>query len=259
MNTILKVDEIRLSKLNNAEYTNYMERTIRLIEAATVEKLGLTETDLSKRGSNFVKMNDLVAQSRISDDTARLATIDEERDNIVVYLMAEIENKRRSPISAIKEAAISLYNTLHVYTGIQTLPAQQETQQIEGFISDCYKAESMDKVTVLGLDAVIEQLSKLNREYAAITAQRTNNGVDTRLDNSKTVRADNDPIYDYITTMAFVTSVATPSAEATIFITHMNALIKETNTLYKQRTSKPKVDPNKPAEPSTDADLPAGE
>ena len=79
MNTILKIDEIFLSKLNNAEYTNFMSRTLTEVGTATVEKLGITNGDMIALSDNITKMQDLVAQSRISDDTARLAALSDPR------------------------------------------------------------------------------------------------------------------------------------------------------------------------------------
>lgn len=256
MNTILKIDEIRLSKLNNAEYTNFMSRTLTEVGVATVEKLGITNDDMIALSDNITEMQDLVAQSRISDDTARLAALDEERDNIVIYIIAEVDNKRRSPIAAVKEAATSIYNQIHVYTGIQNLPTQQETQQVIGFVTDCLKTENNAHMSALGLTEVVNELLRINTEYGDITEHRTTNGVDTSIENSKTVRAANDPIYDYIMTMAFVTSISTPSAEATLFIQRQNALIKETNTLYNLRTSTSDKKPEDQDEPSADPEQP---
>ena len=44
-----------------------------------------------------------------------------------------------------------------------------------------------------------------------------------------------DEQYDDLITIAFVTSVATPSKEATDFVVYMNKLIAETETAYNQR------------------------
>lgn len=41
--------------------------------------------------------------------------------------------------------------------------------------------------------------------------------------------------YDDLVTIAFVTSVATPSKEATDFVVYMNKLIADTNAAYNQR------------------------
>ena len=241
MKELVKINSIGLEKLNNAEYTNFMSRFREEVATATPEKLGLTADELTSLDASIAKMQDLVAKSRISDNTVKLAELDNERDNIVIYIMAEIDNKRRSPLANVKAAAISLHNATHQYKGIQKVADQQETQKINGLLLDLAKPENAPNATLLGLDEVIVQLSTTNTEYANITAERTHEKTDTTTDNSKTVRSQNDKVYDHIVTMAFVTSVATPSVESSTFVTNTNALIDETNTRYNQRRSAEKA------------------
>lgn len=232
---ITKINEMRLAKLNNAEYTNYMSRVCSLVETATIEKLGITEPTLQALQSTIQKMQDLVSQSRISDITAVLEDLDKKRDAIISYIMAEIKNKQKIPLEAMQKSAISLYNATKNYVGMQNLPNQQETQQINGFLMDCAKEVNAPNVTTLALDPMLQELKTVNDEYTNLTQERTNTEASTKIDNSKTVRQENEATYETIVTMAFVTSIANPTQEASTFVTNINALIEETNTLYNQR------------------------
>lgn len=240
MKVILKIGNLYLPNLNNAEYTNLMSRVRAEVEVATSAKLGITDEDLAAFDENIKKMQDLVGESRISDDTARLAATDLNRDKLVVYLLDEVKLKQKSPNTDVRAASISLYNAIRVFRGIQRLPTLQETEYIRALIKDCRKAENMAHLTLLGLDFVIEQLEQANSKYALITDHRTQSRVASRIESSQTVRAANDPLYDYILTMAFAVSVATPSDEASFFIQQINAIIKEINTLNKMRVGKSK-------------------
>ena len=51
-------------------------------------------------------MNDIVAQSRISDLTAELADLDKQRDDLVVYLFSSLRSKKTSPVAAEKEPEV---------------------------------------------------------------------------------------------------------------------------------------------------------
>ena len=53
--------------------------------------------------------------------------------------------------------------------------------------------------------------------------------------NSATVRLRMDSLYDDITTLAFVQSIAAPTAQTAAFVTNMNALIDEATALYNLR------------------------
>lgn len=241
METIVKINEIRLTKLDNPEYNNLMTHMLNAAKIATAEKLGVTDEDFAALETNINKMKDLIAQSQISEETAFLTKIDKYRDDLLVYLMAEINNKRKSPIENIKEDALPLYNTTKLYVGSQKAADQKETQLIKGLIFDLKKPENAYRVTALGLDEIVSQLDFRNTQYEEFTESRTESQAEHKIDNSKTVRAENDPLYDYITTKAFITSVATPSEEASKFITKLNATIEETETRYNQRKAAAKA------------------
>ena len=116
MKTIVKIKDFGLTKLNNAEYTNFSTRVLSLVkQAGTLEPdggsaLGIEEEVLDEDESLLAMMNDIVAQSRISDLTAVLADLDRQRDDLVVYLFKLLRSKKASPVAAERSAATSLYN-----------------------------------------------------------------------------------------------------------------------------------------------------
>lgn len=80
------------------------------------------------------------------------------------------------------------------------------------------------------------------------SARRTNNKAASIKENSTAVRLRMDALYDDMTTMAFVQSVAAPTAETATFINNLNALINETSALYNQRIAAAKAAKKKPEE-----------
>ena len=68
-----------------------------------------------------------------------------------------------------------------------------------------------------------------NAEYTNFMNRFT---LANKLDAGKTVRLELDEQYDDLVTITFVTSVATPSKEATDFVVYMNKLIADTETAY---------------------------
>lgn len=246
MKTIIKINDFGLTKLNNAEYTNFSTRVLSLVnQAGTLEPgsgsaLGIEAEVIEEYGSLLETMNDIVAQSRTSDRTAELADTDKQRDDLVVYLFNSIRTRKTSPVAAEKLAATSLYNALKPYVGCYRSPAQQETVQIKGLLTDARKAENAANVETLSLTNVLSELETANDEYARLTELRTEERAATRLDESKTVRARMDALYDYIATVAFVQSVSSPTDATAAFVSNLNALIDETNALYNQRIAQAK-------------------
>lgn len=236
MKTIIKITQMGLAKLNNAEYTNLSNRTYALISAATPAALGLEEGDLARYYELLGTMRELVAQSRISNETAEMEKLDKERDDIGVYILTTVRNSRKSPLSAIAAASTRLYNVLKPYTGFQKLANQQETVKVNGMVADLKKASVAADVQALGLNELVNALEQANSQYEELTIQRTENRAASKIDNSKTVRAEMDVLYDYFMTLAFVESVANPTEATAKFVQSMNALVAEINMLYNQRS-----------------------
>ena len=242
MKDIVKIQAPGLEKLNNAEFVAFMTRFDELVsKAGTLEgeeeksALGFAITELEAFGSDLNLIKDLVDQSRISDYTAQLLGIDKERDEWVVSLFAEVRSGKVSKVASRREAAISLYNVIKPYIGCYRLPGMQETSKIEGLLIDLKKPENTSLVTTLGLNEIIVGLEETNGEYAILMAKRTEENAAARLEETKSVRARMIKLYDYMSTMAFVQSVAHPTEATAAFVTSLNALIDEVNTRYNQR------------------------
>lgn len=243
MTAIVKVKAMGLSKLNNAEYTNFSTRFSTLVTTATAEALGIAAADLAAYTASLATMNDIVAQSRTSDLTAEMSETDKELDALIVYLMSSIRTAKGSPLAAQKTAGTSLYNVTKPYTGCQNLPNQQETAAVTGLITDLRKTENAAHVSALGLTEVVAGMETTNQRYAVLTAERTSEKAASQLDETKVVRALMDGLYDTMTTLAFVQSVSKPTDITAGFITNVNALIDEVNGLYNQRTAQAKRKP----------------
>ena len=237
MGSYLKINPIRLGKFNNAEYTNFMNRTLSQAVAVGIEKIGASEALIDNITANVNKMTDIVAQSRASVETAQIAEVDKKADEFIVYLMATFRTNRTSPIQAMRTAAETLYLKTKPYVGCQTLPQGQQIQKMRGLLSDITTSEMSAHITTLGLSAVVEELGTITVQYATLIEQRSASQLANKLDAGKTVRLELDEQYDDLVTIAFVTSVATPSKEATDFVVYMNKLIADTETAYNQRVA----------------------
>ena len=256
MGTYTKITPAGLTKLNNAEYTNFMNAFYRLAFAAgggggdsespdeislDNNPLGITDAQKAAFEKDQVLMTDLVNQSHISDETAQLLDLDKQRDDLVVYLTSSVSQMRKNPIEAQRAAAQTVYNIIKPYIGIYKSANQQETAQIQGLLLDLDKEGVPALIQTLGLKEIQDSLRAANDEYAKLTAQRTGNKAASIKEASAAVRLRMDDLYDDMTTIAFVQSVAAPTAETTRFVNELNALIDETTALYNQRVGAAKA------------------
>ena len=235
MEEIIKIKDVHLGKFNNAEYTQFLSNTKELIEKATLEVLALDATMFDSFKESIKILTDSLQESRISNETKELAQLDKQRNETLLFLQMNFRSEQKNPIDKRRKAGTELYNVTKPYSKVRTLPVRQKTQMIEGFIADITKEGAVQHLTTLGIKEAVDKLSSVNAQYKKLTANRADNQASVVKANVKELRKKADKQYDYLTTRAFVTSVASPSEEAKAFVSSMNKLIVDTNTAYKQR------------------------
>lgn len=245
MGNYTKLDILSISKLNNAEYAFYMERLDTLLLEATLVKLNIPEALHNGFKDNLKLICDVVAQSRISDETVLIAKLESEVIKLVVYLLGHFRTEKSSPIPEIQEAATSLYNYTHTYLKLQTLPLGQMIQKVRGLTADLAKPDAAAAVEVLGRTNVVTQIAELNERLADLVNKRAAKQIAAHLVAGKAVREKMNIQYDDITTIASATVVLHPCDEVNAFAVAFNKLSADTRTAYHQRlaqtdTKKPK-------------------
>ena len=241
MKAITKITLIGLAKLNNAEYANLANRMLTLAADTGAEALGVTDEDLDRYSVLLAQLNDLVARSYASAETAEMAELEKQRDVLGKYIIDTVLVSVALPIAAKAAAATALSLVLKPYKGFHSLPNQQETVTVNGMLIDLAKQENAAHIATLGLTDYVTELSAANARYETLTVQRTASREAAKTDNSRTLRTEMDALYDFITTMAFCMSVVTPTDGTANFVTQLNAVIAEVNTAYTQRIAQVKA------------------
>ena len=236
-----KINAISLKKLNNAEYAYFAQQVSNLIHEGTAEKLHVNAATLTAFDANLKLLTDIVAQSRISDETADIVAVDKEADDLITYILSAIRSAKQSPVAAQKAAATTLYNATKPYAGIQQMAQRQEVQQARGLLTDLAKSDLKAHVQTLALHPAVDQLSATITRYASLLESRAASQVAVNLGAAKPVREKMNDEYDEMTTVAFAFSIAAPATELTTFITKLNKLIDDTNTAYNQSRAQMKV------------------
>ena len=236
-----KINAISLKKLNNAEYAYFTQQVSNLIHEGTAEKLHVSAATLTDFDANLKLLTDIVAQSRISDETADIVAVDKEADDLITYILSAIRSAKQSPVAAQKAAATTLYNATKIYVGIQQKAQRQEVQQARGLLTDLAKPELKAHVQTLALQAAVDQLKTTVDRYATLLESRSASQVAADLGAAKPVREKMNDEYDEMTTVAFAFSIAAPAAELIAFVTKLNKLIDDTDTAYNQSRAQMKT------------------
>ena len=124
------------SLYTNAVHAAFMQRIydelISLLDRK--EKLHISDALMEEFNELIGKETDLTKEARRLLNTATRGNTDQERDDILVYLLQEIKNAARSPIAAKKAAGEALTPLAEAYTGIQGEANDAETLSIRGLI-----------------------------------------------------------------------------------------------------------------------------
>lgn len=252
----MKFKDAGLTTYNNAEYINFLNRFRELLpsgqeeedrpgilslrEAVAVPALGISAEQVQQMDDYIGQLTELNNQSRISQETAQRTELDRQRDSIAAYLLNRISTAAASPMEEERKAGLYLANVVKPYSGITRLAMNQETETIKGFLVDLRKETSAASVAALGLTSCMDELERLNDSFAKLTSQRFIAKANNTPENSKTVRAKANALYEDMTDLAFASSLLNPSEEATLFIRNVNALIDEFQTALHFRKSQTK-------------------
>lgn len=240
-----RIPEINIARLNNSEYLYFLLQVIAFARIATAQSIGVSDTLLIELEEYLDKMVAISTVTHSSEHTALLQDLDTKRKDLLSHILGSIRTARKVSIENMKHAGNSLYLSTKKYIGTQSLPHNQETQQIFNLQKDLEDAESTAHILTLGLTSFVSELFKINHEYFEHAKERTADTAEKDLGSCKDVRLLTDERYDYLTTMAGAAALMTPSDEVMHFVESLNILIKETNTSYNQRTAQHKT-------PSTD-------
>lgn len=263
----IRVEEINLVRLANAEFMNFMERFLSLLPLEAegepesgemgAPKLSITAEQVTEAKGYLAQMNDLTRIPQTKAETKPKEEVDRKRDSLISLLFSRVKTSRSVPIEAESKAAEQLYIVISPYRGIGKLPYNQETEMIKGLLLDLRKLENSEAVRTLGLDAYVDELDNCNKQFEALvkTADMKNSelGFNEQMRDLRVAMTD---LYHEMTDYAFATNLLNETEESLYFMSGLNALIHDVESIYKQRlNSRKKKEEEKPAGEGSDSGL----
>ena len=243
----IKVEGIKLTKLSNAEFINFMERFLALLPLEAEEtaeegdpvgapKVGITAEQVEEAKKYLSEMNDLNRETRIKSETKSKAEIDRQRDALWTAIIQRILTSRNVPILAESTAAEKLYIVVKPYIGMNRLPNNQQTETVKGLLTDLNKPEIQEAIRTLGLENYIDELSACNQQYEALVKGADVARAATSLGNTSDVlRRQLTDLYREMADFAFATNLLHETEESLYFLSGLNGLIRDVETAYNLR------------------------
>ena len=107
----LEINSIRLEKLNNDEFAQFIKVTLNLVQDVTLEKIGIQKELYESLQKRLDDLTEATRQSRQNDETHKIADLDKVRGKLVVFLLSSFRNERGNVVAKNrKEAASALYS-----------------------------------------------------------------------------------------------------------------------------------------------------
>ena len=136
MKKIIRILNLDIHSLNNAEYKNFMERFFKLIplkavsgegdrpselrllgeeENMTSDFVGISDEDKATFNADMLLLTDVVNQSRTNDNTALLLNLDKRRDPLVSFIINTTSIQAYKPSDVLVDYA-STKATINAFT-----------------------------------------------------------------------------------------------------------------------------------------------
>jgi hypothetical protein len=145
---------------------------------------------------------------------------------------------RRHFDPAVAAAAQSLYNRFEAFGKIQQKAYEEETAAVTLLIADLNSSEYAPKITLLGLNAWLAELTAAELVFTQLLAARNAETGRRPEGNLKEVRRKIDVIYHQMADLINASSLTAPSPDTEDFITALNVDIHYFNEHDHQRAKK---------------------
>ena len=223
------------TRLNNSEYSNFMNEVRKLADVAGYEKLGLDQTELADFDSKVQQLVQIGLQTAAKAQTLTLTELDYQRDSILTYIFMTTRYAQDLPIDNLATAAKNLYLNLKPYVGMQDAALTQESAQVNSLLTMLAETTNAANATTLGLTTVIAKLKTVEATFEAQYNARAQSQVDDPYVNTRPLRASIDQLYDVMTMMAQAKILTSPSDAGRTFVKGLNKLIDDTKRIYHTR------------------------
>ena len=223
------------TRLNNSEYSNFMNEVRKLADVAGYEKLGLDQTELADFDSKVQQLVQIGLQTAAKSQTLTLTELDYQRDSILTYIFMTTRYAQDLPIDNLATAAKNLYINLKPYVGMQDAALTQESAQVNSLLTMLAETTNAANATTLGLTTVIAKLKTVEATFEAQYNARSQSQVDDPYVNTRPLRASIDQLYDVMVMMAQAKILTSPSDAGRTFVKGLNKLIDDTKRLYQTR------------------------
>lgn len=222
-------------RFSAAEYSFLISGVEGQINAFGVEGLDFPSGVFDNFQALGTKLKDLVRQSKVSKETAKIQKIEEEIDDLLVTIIGVIRSTMKSPVANKKEVSTELYNAIGTYGDAYRKAMRYKMGLVDSLLYDLAKPELSELVSALGLDNEVESLTLKHAQCKVLMDSRSNAKVKISKDKTRSIRKEIDQLLEIMVTCIRSLYYKTPTDELGELILSLNQLLAESETSYNQR------------------------
>ena len=263
---VMKFEGGNRQMLNISLHTQFHYLQYGLVKAVDQTKLKIPVTVMNAWDTTIGAQTKLVEQSAVSERTAKMLALDNERDNLLDGIFHVVSGLKYSPTEATREAGLRLEAKLKPYTNLRSRPFEMESVGIRG-LEDDMKTKTAD-IAAVGLTDVLTRLHTVNEEYEKLRTDRRIQTSDEKLPTAQQVRPLTDAAYDVV--CQYIQSAylnATSDEDRTMpeeLVAEMNRTVVKFRTSQREEAAQKRVakqpkdpkpkDPKQPKDPKDPKD-----
>ena len=230
---------------SNSHHLQFMFNVYALVKAGNKQKLHLTDELLKSWGDCIDMETELNKVANATLHAEQMATLDRQRDTLLINLFGVIRVQQKSPVQAVAESARKLNKALAVYLGIQGKAADAETAEVRGLLKDLERFSA--EMTALSLAPVMAELKAVNEKFQTIYNERQVKAVDEKLPALKEVRAMTDAVFGvvcrYIEASYLLAATEDDRSPIERLVDQINQEVDHFKTAHKQSSAQKKPSP----------------
>ncbi|GIZ16167.1 DUF6261 family protein [Capnocytophaga catalasegens] len=165
---VFDLKEIRLM-----EFFQVMQNVKSFLEQHDMSNLGLTEAKITF-DQKLLALEQTIKPLQKSPHTQSIQDLDAKRDALLVGFLAHCRAFTTFPEQEKSKAAQKLLATIEKYgKNIHNKPLQEETAIIYNLLKDFEETSHQQAITAIGAEKWIQDLTKVNQEFAQLHNTRT--------------------------------------------------------------------------------------
>ena len=236
-----------ISKLNNAEYLAFIINFQKAIKQATAASLGLEDSLMTSYATLQQSITDQVYNALGSEQTLAMQNADDKRDKIFRRIMLRLQMvlyaEENAELNNVKDAVQSII--LSKYTiKVTSMPMQEETGVLSGFIYDLEQRLDGEVLSTLGISDDLDNLKSANEEFISAYNLRSQQRAAGDTGLTARLRTQMNELYQRICLIVQYNANDTLEANATkaaacqSFIGVANVLLSDAKKRYNTRLGK---------------------